>query len=80
MHWTTVQGLYSICVDRKHRLKISGSPELPAMIQQYLKERCWRNARAQNVREWTGVRITTIYLKCEKYIHITIFDMLNTRH
>ncbi len=63
--------LFKLCEPQTPTENLWFSCCFPAMIQHYLKRRCWHNTHAQNVWELTGVTLTNINQhKCKKYIHI----------
>ncbi len=78
LHDHSVQGLYSVCVERKHKPLILGSAGASLPWSTII----WNDATdaiRQNVRVLTKVKFTIHPCKCEKYIHIAMFDMLDTR-
>ncbi len=77
LHKHSVQGLHGLQTQTE---SLSFPWCFLAMICHYLKQRCWCSTHAQNVREWTAVMFETIYnYNYEKYFHITMFDVWNTR-
>ncbi len=78
-HKCSVQGLDSVCVELKHRLKISGSPAASCRDPPWSEETLLTQ-HEQNDREWPAVTFTTVYHQnWEKYVHRTTSDLIKTR-